>query len=216
MRQATTSALREIAAAADRITAADRPPQGGSGSPSRDGRSPFAGAPPDVASLPHATSTVSAASTVSTVAAAASLVVSPAATLSPSTVQAPAVQLPITPGQTAENVARLVESVRVQWRQGVPEATVKLNPEHLGEVTISVRVERGHVAAVVHAETAAVQQWLEAHEDKVRNGLADQGLTLERFVVQRDRQQQRRDGRQSPPARYRTPAPSGQRFEVTV
>ena len=210
MRQATTSALREIAAAADRITAADRPPQGGGGSPHRDARPPSAGAPPDVASLPHAAGTVSSA------AATMGLVVSPAATLSPSTVQAPAVQLPITPGQTAENVARLVESVRVQWRQGVPEATVKLNPEHLGEVTISVRVERGHVAAVVHAETAAVQQWLEAHEDKVRNGLADQGLTLERFVVQRDRQQQRRDGRQSPPARYRTPALSGQRFEITV
>lgn len=210
-RQASTSALREIAAAAGRISAPDRPPQDGGESASRDSRQPFAGTPSATPSASHASSMAATS--------AAGLAVAPADTLARPTVEASAPDAPITPRQTAENVARLVESVRVQWRQGVPEATVKLHPEHLGEVTISVRVERGQVAAVVHAETAAVQQWLESQEEKVRSGLADQGLTLERFVVQRDRQQQqqqRRDGRQSPQARYRAPEPSGQRFEITV
>jgi flagellar hook-length control protein FliK len=122
-----------------------------------------------------------------------------------------------TPQQDAENVTRLVESMRVQWRQGVPEATVRLRPEHLGEVTISIRVERGVVSAVVHAETPAVQQWLESQEDKLRNGLADQGLSLERFVVRERQQEQRREQRQhQPPPRFRQPKDDGPRFEVSV
>jgi flagellar hook-length control protein FliK len=123
---------------------------------------------------------------------------------------------PLTPGQDVENVTRLVESMRVQVRQGVQEASVRLNPEHLGEVTISIRVERGAVSAVVHAETPAVQQWLESQEEKLRSGLADQGLNLERFVVHRDRQQERRDQRYQAPPQYRPRREDGPRFEVTV
>jgi flagellar hook-length control protein FliK len=122
-----------------------------------------------------------------------------------------------TPDQTAENVSRMIESMRIQWRQGVPEAKVRLNPEHLGEVTISIRVDRGAVTATVHAETPEVQQWLETQQDRLRSGLADQGLSLERFVVNRDRQQQQREQRQQQAPRYRMqPEPQGQRFEITV
>ena len=117
-----------------------------------------------------------------------------------------------------ENVGRLIESMRVQMKHGIQEATVRLNPEHLGEVTISVRVERGAVSAVVHAETAAVQQWLESQEDKLRSGLSDQGLHLERFIVQRDRPQERREQRQQQPApRYKQQRDdTAIRFEVLV
>jgi flagellar hook-length control protein FliK len=119
-----------------------------------------------------------------------------------------------------ENVGRLIESMRVQMRQGVQEATVRLNPEHLGEVTISVRVERGAVSAVVNAETPAVQQWLESQEDKLRSGLSDQGLHLAKFIVQRDGSQQHREQPQQP----KQPAPRDRqhhdgtpiRFEVLV
>lgn len=207
IRPPSTSAFGELAAAADRIAAADHPPQDSGGSPNRDARQTAAQTPLEVVSTPQQVGLAAA-----TVVAG----VPPAEMIARLTVQAPTADAPMTPSQSNENAARLVESMRVQWRQGVPEATVKLHPEHLGEVTISVRVERGHVAAVVHAESAAVQQWLEAQEGRMRSGLAQQGLTLERFVVQRDRQEQRRDGRQSPPARYRTPELTGQRFEITV
>src|SRR6185436_8443619 len=92
-----------------------------------------------------------------------------------------------------QNVGRLIESMRVQMRDGVQEATVRLKPEHMGEVTISIRVERGAVSAVVHAETPAVQHWLEAQEEKLRHGLSEQGLHLERFYVHRDGSQQQRE-----------------------
>jgi flagellar hook-length control protein FliK len=135
----------------------------------------------------------------------------------PAAVQPTAAAPIFTPAEETENLGRLVQGMRVQWRQGVPEATVRLNPEHLGEVTIQIRVERGVVSATFHAETPAVQQWLEAQEDKLRSGLADQGLNLERYAVQRDRQQQeRREQRPYQQARYRQPQNEGQRFEVTV
>lgn len=118
-----------------------------------------------------------------------------------------------------ENVGRLIESMRVQMRQGVQEATVRLNPEHLGEVTISVRVERGAVSAVVNAETPAVQQWLESQEDKLRSGLSEQGLHLAKFIVQRDGSQQHREQPQpqKQPARDRQQRDGAPiRFEVLV
>jgi len=117
-----------------------------------------------------------------------------------------------------ENVGRLVESMRVQMRHGIQEATIRLKPEHMGEVTISIRVERGAVSAVVNAETPAVQQWLESQEGKLRSGLSDQGLHLERFIVQRDRPQERREQRQQQPApRYKQQRDdTAIRFEVLV
>jgi flagellar hook-length control protein FliK len=150
----------------------------------------------------------------------ATAIAAPAAAQASVQAAAPA-PVPVTPQQEADNVARLVESMRVQFRQGVPEATVRLRPEHLGEVTIAIRVDRGVVSAVVHAETPAVQQWLESQEDKLRNGLADQGLSLEKFVV-REREQERREQRpqHQPPPRYRQPRgegrENGQGFEVTA
>jgi flagellar hook-length control protein FliK len=118
-----------------------------------------------------------------------------------------------------ENVGRLIHSMRVQLQAGVHEATVRLKPEHFGEVTISLRVERGAVSAVIHTDAPAVQQWLESQEDKLRSGLADQGLHLERFQVQRDRSQERRGDerrQQSPAPRYRQSRDTGVRFEVSV
>jgi flagellar hook-length control protein FliK len=83
-------------------------------------------------------------------------------------------------------IARLVQSMRVQFRDGIGEAVVKLKPEHLGSVQISLRVENGAIRAAVHAEAPAVRQWLESQQETLRSGLAEQGLRLERFVVEPD------------------------------
>jgi flagellar hook-length control protein FliK len=151
-------------------------------------------------------------STVATASAAA-----PAAVRATPVEGAAQAQMLAEPHIEAENSSRLVESMRVQWRQGISEAKVRLNPEHLGEVTISIRVDRGTVTAVVRAESAAVQQWLESQEERLRGGMADQGLNLEKFIVQRDQQQQqRRESRQPSARRYRQPTENSPRFEVIV
>jgi flagellar hook-length control protein FliK len=85
-------------------------------------------------------------------------------------------------------------------------------------VTIALRVERGAVSAVIHTDAPAVQQWLESQEERLRSGLADQGLHLERFQVQRDRSHERREPpqQQTPTPRYRQPRDTGLRFEVSA
>ena len=124
----------------------------------------------------------------------------------------------MSPGE--ENIGRLVQAMRINARPGASEMTVRLNPEHLGEVTIAIRVERNSVTAVVNAEAAGVRQWLETQEQAVRTGMAEHGLQLERFTVQRDGQ--RRDPQEQEPqpqSRRRQPKPnahSAERFEILV
>jgi len=86
--------------------------------------------------------------------------------------------------------SQLLHSLRMQFREGIGEAVLKLKPEHLGSVSISLRVENGGLQAKVQAEAPAVRQWLESHQDTLRNGLAEHGLRLDRFVVDPDGERQ--------------------------
>lgn len=97
----------------------------------------------------------------------------------------------VTTGSIPERdvVAQLVQSMRMQFRDGIGEAVVKLRPEHLGSVQISIKVENGALTATVQAEAPAVRQWLESQQDTLKTGLADHGLRLERFVVEPDGEQ---------------------------
>jgi hypothetical protein len=118
-----------------------------------------------------------------------------------------------------ESLGRLIQAIRVQARGSVSEATVTLQPEHLGEVTIAIRLDRGAVSAVVRAEAANVREWLRGQEESIRNGLSDQGLQLERFVVQRDRARERREPppqAQERPRGRRDAGPEAPRFEVAA
>jgi flagellar hook-length control protein FliK len=122
----------------------------------------------------------------------------------------------------ADTVRQLVQTMRMQFRDGIGDAIVRLRPEHLGEVSISLRVEQGSVSATVQAEVAAVRHWLETHEGTLRSGLAEQGLHLEKFVVREDAgreqpgdapEQQKRQSRRQ--ARLRQ-GESEPKFEITV
>jgi hypothetical protein len=86
--------------------------------------------------------------------------------------------------------SQLVQSLRMQFRDGIGEAVLKLKPEHLGTVSISLKVENGGLKANVQAEMPAVRQWLESQQDTLRNALADHGLRLDRFEVEPDGQRQ--------------------------
>jgi flagellar hook-length control protein FliK len=84
--------------------------------------------------------------------------------------------------------------------------TLTLTPEHLGTVTIELRVDRQRVSASLGADTAAVRGWIAAHEQDLKAGLADLGLELDQFVVRdedaRDRKEQA-DGQPTPQRRKR-------------
>jgi flagellar hook-length control protein FliK len=87
--------------------------------------------------------------------------------------------------------AQIVRAVQLQWRDGVGEAKIRLTPESLGEVTISLRVEQGSVFASVRAESAAAMQAIQARQQELQNALEAQGLHLDHLVLSADPDQQR-------------------------
>jgi len=103
--------------------------------------------------------------------------------------------LPNAPAMPNEHdvALQIVQSMRMQFRDGIGEAVLTLKPEHLGSVSISLRVENGGLKANVQAEMPAVRQWLESQQDTLRSALAEQGLRLDRFDVEPDAQRQQAD-----------------------
>jgi flagellar hook-length control protein FliK len=118
------------------------------------------------------------------------------------------------------NLDQMVQTMRVMVKDGVSEATVHLNPEHFGEVSIQVRVDGKTVSAIVHTESAGVREWLQGQESTLRSNLSEQGLQLDRLVVQRDGRQDRRHNapqqQGQPRRRTRTEDDSQQTFELSV
>lgn len=116
---------------------------------------------------------------------------------------------------------QIVKAVALAWRDGVGEAKIRLTPEHLGEVLVTMKVDRGQVVAQVAAETGTARAWIETHQQELRDSLAQQGLHLGRFVVTSDGQRQgqpqddgaERQRRQQPRPR---PGATQPRFELTV
>jgi flagellar hook-length control protein FliK len=111
-----------------------------------------------------------------------------------------------------------VGPVRLRWQDGIGEARLRLGPDHLGDVSVSVRVEHHTVTATLRAATVEQQQWIAAHESELRHALGEQGLELDRLEVAVDPdREQRQAPRQEPPVPFRmrrTPRADGQTFEV--
>lgn len=98
-----------------------------------------------------------------------------------------------TPVTMVELPRQIVRSIVVQVADGVSEARLRINPEHLGEVTVRLRVERTGVTAVLHADSAQVKAWIEAHQDDLRSALGAQGLQLDGLTVTTDPDDRRRE-----------------------
>jgi flagellar hook-length control protein FliK len=110
-------------------------------------------------------------------------------------------------GASDVQVARqVVRAISLAWRDDVGEARVLLNPEHLGEVSVAIRVERGAVTAVLQAETASAREWIRAHETDLRHGLESQGLELASLVVSEEGNSRGGHEQPQPQGRRRAPA----------
>ena len=134
---------------------------------------------------------------------------------------APDVATPTLPNE--EGVASsIVQSMRLQMRDGIGTAIVHLEPDYLGAVSISLRVENGVVTASLHAENPQVRAWMEANTPLLRESLAGQGLSLDRLLVTDERiaDEQSHGGRQHPQqeqqARQRPRRNDATTFEVVV
>jgi flagellar hook-length control protein FliK len=108
----------------------------------------------------------------------------------------------------------------MQMNAGGGEMKLTLTPEHLGEVTIQVKVTERHVTATLASDTPEVRQWMTAHQDDLRRGLTGLGLTLDEVVVKDDgrREEQRQPTHDRPrrPRRNAESMDSEKAFEVLV
>jgi flagellar hook-length control protein FliK len=103
---------------------------------------------------------------------------------------------PSSPAQSTvdrELPMQIIQSIRMQWAAGGGEARVRLQPDYMGELTVSIKVQQGVVTASLATEVPAVRQWIETNEGALRQALADHGLQLDRLVVTRDTAAAERD-----------------------
>jgi flagellar hook-length control protein FliK len=109
--------------------------------------------------------------------------------------QAPAASAVALPDE-AGVASSIVQTLRLQMHDGVGTAIMHLEPEYLGAVSVSLRLENGVVTATIHAESPQVRGWMEANAPLLRESLASQGLTLDRLLVTDDRIADEPSGRQ--------------------
>jgi len=128
----------------------------------------------------------------------------------------------VSPGSAA---MQIVQAVRMQWSRGVGEAQITLEPQHFGQVSVSLRVEDGQVVARLQAEAPVVREWLQANQASLRQSLADQHLTLHRLEITEPsgeaRHDERRGSGSGEPRERQAPRRSrrddtGETFDVVV
>ena len=158
--------------------------------------------------------------------AASTLVTTPAMPTTPSGATGAGEVAPLADPAGLDSAARhpelqqqIVRAIRLQWRDGSGEATLRLQPERLGEVRVTLRVEHGRVVALLNADNPETRSWIQAHERVLRTALAEQGLDLDRLMVSDSLEERGRKSQQEQPAYPRPrprPAPGGSeaRFEV--
>jgi hypothetical protein len=106
---------------------------------------------------------------------------------------------PVTPADGAELVPQIVQAVKLQWNGDIGEAHLRLRPDYLGELTVSIHVDGGVVTATLASDLPTVREWLQRHESLLRQGLADQGLQLDRLVVAGEAPGRERETSDRPP-----------------
>jgi hypothetical protein len=112
----------------------------------------------------------------------------------------------------------IVKSLKLQWNQGAGEAKLRLQPEFLGDLSVSLRVIGASVTAVLRSDSPAVREWIQAHQGDLRRALEEAGLSLDRLVVDEDGDPQEQQGHPAQDGR-RQPnrqKPEAGRFEALL
>lgn len=174
----TTAAARLEAALGD-IVAASAQNRGGNASPDNQSGSSFRNA----SSLPGDLPTASKAAPAANSDAPAFTVptASPTQLFGTQSATSSAFGSSVDPSAIVEQVVRSM-AMRTQ-SDGTSEVRMRLSPEHLGEVTLNLKVDGSNVSATAVAQNADVRNALVAHQQQLARSLADSGLKLTSFSV---------------------------------
>ncbi|PJZ69686.1 hypothetical protein CH373_08625 [Leptospira perolatii] len=86
-----------------------------------------------------------------------------------------------------ENMQRLVQSARLHIvENGKSEATLRLNPQELGRVSLRISVEEDRVQGRIVVESEEVKKLFSKDLEQLRKEFKDQGLILESLLVEVD------------------------------
>ncbi len=80
----------------------------------------------------------------------------------------------------------LVEQVAVRispLAEGLHEVEIRLEPDHLGKLTIDLRIQGGRVDALLQADNAEARAVLLREESSLRDALSSSGITLSSYTV---------------------------------
>lgn len=135
---------------------------------------------------------------------------------------------PVEPSGAPALASQIVQAIRVHWGPDGGHVRLLLQPEHLGELAVSLKVEGGSVTAHLETATSEVRRWIETNEGLLRHGLATHDLRLDRLIVTeqdfaaspdaKDRGEPEEQQRQRGPSRRRRQHPEGEgaTFEILV
>lgn len=104
-----------------------------------------------------------------------------------------------------EQVVRTLEALRLT--HGEQRMTLHLQPEHLGDLRLSVVVEKEHVTAHILVESQIVRQAVEESKEQLRAALAQKGFTLDGLDVSLNHGNAERRFSSPLPESYLRPAP---------
>jgi flagellar hook-length control protein FliK len=175
----TTAAARLEAALGD-IVAASAQARNDNGSSDSDGGAAFRNASSSTADTPAA-STKSVASVSDSLAFAVPAASPQTFVHTPASAANSAFGASVDPSAIVEQVVRSM-AMRTQ-SDGTSEVRMRLVPEHLGSVTLSLKVDGSNVSATAVAQNADVRNALVSHQQQLARSLADAGLKLTGFTV---------------------------------
>ena len=85
--------------------------------------------------------------------------------------------------------AELAQDASEQVRGGVARQLVlEMEPDELGKISIKVGAKKGEISVEALTQSEPARQALMRHSPELRQGLQDQGLVLEKFMVDVDRE----------------------------
>jgi flagellar hook-length control protein FliK len=76
-----------------------------------------------------------------------------------------------------------IKQMKVVQGNGITEATLKLMPEHLGQVDIKISIQNGQVVAQFLADSIRGKEMLESQLAQLRTALQGQGLQVDKLEV---------------------------------
>ncbi|WP_346354623.1 flagellar hook-length control protein FliK [Azotosporobacter soli] len=88
-------------------------------------------------------------------------------------------QQPVSTQDPYQVVTQIVDQAKLVTMKDSTQMVIRLNPEHLGEMTLRISVDNGNVSAAFHTDNQEVRHLLESSMPQLKQDLANQGFKVD-------------------------------------